>query len=235
MSEHETSTANVPAVAPIPKPPLEIGQRVYGIIPRNIDEVARIAKAIITAGLAPDSYRGRTDEETASRVIVGIMKGAEVGFPPITALSTIAIINGRPSIYGDGAIALAQSHGLVSNFEHRYDGDDESGEDYTCHVLIYRKGQDAPYEGRFSVKDAMRAKLWNNPRKQPWIEYPKRMLFNRARAFALRDGFADVLCGLSIAEEAQDMPEAPKAVSKDFLNDDAPKQVENKVEAVAAE
>jgi hypothetical protein len=43
-----------------------------------------------------------------------------------------------------------------------------------------------------SVADA-KGRLWT--RKGPWEHYPQRMLQMRARAFALRDGFADVLRG----------------------------------------
>jgi hypothetical protein len=227
-----TAVALAPAQPPAPKPQLETGGKVCPIVPRTIEEVARVANAVITAGLAPDSYKGGTPQETASRVIVGIMKGAEVGFPPITALSTIAIINGRPCIYGDGAVALAQSHGLIEKFEHHYDGDEE-GEDYACHVRIWRKGQESPYEGHFSVKDAKRARLLGKP--GPWTQYMKRMLFNRARAFPLRDGFADCLCGLAIAEEVRDLPEAPKPVDLSVLDDDLPALPTDETPKVAAE
>ena len=40
----------------------------------------------------------------------------------------------------------------------------------------------------------------------PWTQHPKRMRQMRARAFALRDVFPDVLCGMPVAEELQDMP-----------------------------
>jgi hypothetical protein len=76
--------------------------------------------------------------------------------------------------------------------------------EYGWEVRYWRKGQDQPYIGRFTVRDAKRANLWMNSNKDPWIKYPDRMLFNRARAFALRDGFADALMGLSIAEEVMD-------------------------------
>ena len=50
-----------------------------------------------------------------------------------------------------------------------------------------------------------------NTYKKPWIEHPDRMLFNRARAFVLRDGFADALMGLGIVEEMRDLlPDAPE-------------------------
>lgn len=206
----------------LPKPQLEAGAKVAPIIPRTIDEVARVAQAVIVAGLAPNSYEGGSEKERASKIIIGIMKGAEVGFPPITALSTIAIIQGRPCIWGDGAVALIQASGMVEKVMQIYEGQetpDGLPDDYTAVYSIYRKGQETPYVGRFSVKDAKRARLWGNPKKAPWMDYPKRMLMMRARAFALRDGFADRLMGLSIAEEAQDITPPAEAVNTSFLDD----------------
>lgn len=216
----------------VAKPELVAGSAVVAIVPRTIEEVARVAKAVIVAGLAPDSYKQGAPEEVISKVMVGIMKGAEVGFPPITALSTIAIINGRPTIWGDGAVALAQAAGIVDKVEQLYEGTpgeaadpspNDFRDDYAAIYRIWRKGQEQPYEGRFSVRDAKRAHLWANARRDPWIKYPKRMLMARARAFALRDGFADALSGLSIREEIEDMPaEAPRKTDTSFL-DDAPR------------
>lgn len=206
------------------------GEHVAPIIPRTIDEVARIARAVIVAGLAPNSYEGKNQQETASKVMIGIMKGAEVGLPPITALSTIAIINGRPVIWGDGAVALVQSRGIVERVDAIYEGNEEGGKEdpsirdfpdtLTAVYRIWRKGQETAYEGRFSVRDARRSNLWG--KKQPWIQYPKRMLMARARAYALRDGFADALSGLSIREEIEDLPpEAAPAANTAFLDADA--------------
>src|SRR5207237_9506330 len=90
----------------------------------------------------------------------------------------------------------------------------------TAVYRIWRKGQEIPYEGRFSVQHAMRAHLWGNAKRRVWIEYPKRMLMARARAYALRDGFADCLMGLSIREEIEDVPaEPPTRTDTSFLND----------------
>jgi hypothetical protein len=61
---------------------------------------------------------------------------------------------------------------------------------------------------KFSVEDAKRAGLWG--KQGPWSAYPKRMMQMRARGFALRDAFPDVLKGLITAEEAQDYPDEAK-------------------------
>jgi hypothetical protein len=190
---------------------METGAPIAAVIPRTFEEAFRMAQAVILAGLAPDSYKN-----DAQKVCVGILKALEVGLPPITGLSTIAIINGRPSIYGDGAVALCQSRGVVDQVSVTYEGEEGSPE-YTAVYRIWRRGQALPYEGRFSRKDAERAGLLKKP--GPWIHYPNRMLFNRARAYALRDGFADCLSGLSIAEEMQDVTIAPQAVDTTFLAD----------------
>jgi hypothetical protein len=57
---------------------------------------------------------------------------------------------------------------------------------------------------QFSVTDAKKAQLWG--KGGPWSQYARRMLQMRARGFALRDAFPDVLRGLITAEEAQDYP-----------------------------
>lgn len=221
----------LPAVAAPKQPQLVAGANVAPIIPRTIEEVARVARAVIVAGLAPNSYEGRSQDETISKIMIGVMKGAEVGLPPITALSNIFIVNGRPTIWGDGAIALVQGRGVVVKVEQKFEGEEGAGKgeptitDFpdamTAIYRIWRKDQPEPYEGRFSVRDAKRAHLWG--KKQPWVQYPRRMLMARARAFALRDGFADCLSGLSIREEVEDLPpEAPAKTDAGFLEDRAP-------------
>ena len=209
------------------KPELVAGPRIRAIVPRNIEEAFRMAQAVVKAGLAPESY-----ENDAQKIMIGILKACEVGLPPLTGLSNIMIVNKRASIWGDGAVALCQSSGLVEKVEQKYEGEPDK-DTWTAVYRIWRKGQAEPYEGRFSVADAKRAHLWGNVKKRPWCEYPARMLLARARAFALRDGFADCLSGLSIAEEIQDLPEAPAPVDSSFL-DDAP-QIEHKPKEASAD
>jgi hypothetical protein len=56
---------------------------------------------------------------------------------------------------------------------------------------------------RFSVSDAKVAGLWG--KRGPWVQYPRRMLVCRARAWGLRDNYSDALQGISQAEEWADM------------------------------
>jgi len=71
-----------------------------------------------------------------------------------------------------------------------------------------RFGNPAPILRTFSLEDATTAGLIPAKPDATWSKYPRRMLFQRARGWALRDAYPDVLRGISIAEEVMDMPEA---------------------------
>jgi hypothetical protein len=72
-------------------------------------------------------------------------------------------------------------------------------------VCVAKRKNRTEVISKYSVEDAKRAGLWN--KQGPWTQYPKRMLQMRARGFALRDAFPDVLKGLITVEEAQDYPD----------------------------
>jgi hypothetical protein len=123
----------------------------------------------------------------------------EVGLTPMAALQSIAVVNGRPSVWGDGAIGLVRSSGLLEEFEEGLKGE---GDSRIAFCRVRRRGED-PLERTFSWDDAKKAGL--TTKTGPWQAYPNRMLVMRASAFALRDAFADVLRGLSIREEQEDV------------------------------
>ena len=192
------------------------GAGIKAIIPRDVNEAWQLAKIIVGSGMVPDSYKGKDDNATGSKVMIGIQKGLEIGLPPMAALSNIMIINNRPVLWGDGALAVIQNSGKYEWHKEWLEGD--VGQDnWTAHCEIKRIGQNEPIHRTFSFADAKRAKLTGKP--GPWMSYPQRMLQMRARAWAIRDGFADCLSGLSIAEEISDMPEEKKEADTSFLDD----------------
>lgn len=193
--------------------PFNAGGGLNAMIPQTPEEYARMGKLLIDAGCVPASYEGKTPHETRAKLIIGLMKSVEIGVPPITGLNGIMIVNNRPSVWGDLAVSLIQKSGTLEKMEvHRFGPEPQPGlpvdkwdGGFGYRVTMWRKGQSQPYVGEFTVADARRAELWMNHRKQPWIKYPLDMLFNRARAKAMRMGFADALHGMSIVEEARDI------------------------------
>ena len=143
---------------------LQAGADIKAIVPRSIEEVHRLAQGVIKAGLSPDSYKN-----DPAKVALGIMKSLEVGLPPLTGLNSIAIVNGRPCIWGDGAVALVQNGGHVESIDTQTCGEepepgatpDKYFDNYGYVVTMRRKGQESYYIGKFTVGDAKRA--WQQP------------------------------------------------------------------------
>lgn len=181
-------------------PALQSGGAVRAIVPQDFEGAWRIATAVCTAGMAP---RGL---ETPEKAMVAIMHGLEVGLTPMNALQSIAVINSRATLWGDGALGLVQASGKMESFKEWFEGE---GEKRKALCLVKRKGDPESKLGEFSVADAKKASLWG--KSGPWSQYSDRMLKMRARAFALRDGFSDVLRGLGIAEEVADI--TPETIS----------------------
>jgi hypothetical protein len=138
--------------------------------------------------------------------MLAIQHGSEVGLSPMQSLQSIAVINGRPTIWGDAALALVQSS-PVCEYVREYTEGEGDGLVAVCEAK--RKGYPQPTVVRFSMADAKRAGLAG--KTGPWSQYPARMLTLRARGFALRNAFADALRGLITAEEAQDYPVVTQA------------------------
>lgn len=183
---------NLAVVAPA-KPPLKAGGSVGAIVPQDAEQAWRMAEMIAKSGLAP------RDMKSPEQIVTAIFHGLEIGLKPMQAVQSIAVVNGRPTVWGDAALGLVESSGLLEDFAESIDGD---GDKMVARCFAKRLGRATPIERTFSVDDAKAAGLWG--KSGPWQQYKRRMLQLRARAFTLRDGFADVLKGLQITEEARD-------------------------------
>lgn len=167
----------------------------------TMDEAMRYSELLAKSAMVPKAYQGKPED-----VLVAVSWGMELGLAPLQALQNIACINGKPSVYGDAAMALVQNSATCDNIEEYFEGEGTVNPVAVC--VAHRKNR-TPVTAKFSVEDAKRAGLWG--KQGPWSAYPKRMLQMRARGFAIRDAFPDVLKGLITVEEAQDFPaETPR-------------------------
>lgn len=167
-----------------------------GFTPQTMTEAMEFSKTLAASSMVPRAYQGKPED-----ILVCVQWGMEIGLAPMQALQNIAVINGKPSVYGDAALALVQASPVCEGVDETMEGE---GTDNLTAVCTCRRKNRQPVTARFSVGDAKRAGLWG--KHGPWTSYPKRMLQMRARGFALRDAFPDVLKGLITAEEAQDFP-----------------------------
>jgi len=176
--------------------PNRITRRPSPLWPKSLKEAEQLAQLVFDAKLAPKGFG------SPKACLVGILYGMELGLSPMAALQKIALIDGRPALWGDAALALVQSSGLLGSFSETIEQHIDPATNHlrwvaTCSLT--RANLTDPIIQTFTSDDAKRAGLWQKP--GPWSQYPKRMLTIRARAFALRDAFPDILAGLYIREE----------------------------------
>jgi hypothetical protein len=183
---------------------IETGQKKFSLVPTSLQEAMKYAEIISRSDIVPKDYKGK-----AGNVLVAIQYGAELGLPPMQALQNIAVINGRPCLWGDALKAVCVASPLCEWVTENYDEETE-----TFYCVVKRIGQE-PHSQSFSIEDAKKANLLG--KAGPWTQYTRRMLQMRARGFALRDVFPDLLRGLSSAEEQIDILEHKKERIKQHL------------------
>lgn len=171
-------------------PAISQPQQTSGFLPKTYGELMDFANRVSQSAFVPTGMQGKPND-----VFIAMQLGSEVGLPLMQSLQNIAIINGRPRIWGDAMIALVRRSPLCEYIN-------ETIENGVAICKVKRKGE--PEQVRtFSEADAKQAGLWG--KAGPWKLYPERMLKMRARGFALRDVFADLLHGLQSAEEEEDI------------------------------
>jgi len=175
----------------------------------TFEEAERFAKIMADSEMVPTAYRNKP-----GNVLVAVQMGAELGIKPLQAIQNIAVINGKPSIYGDLGVAILRSHGC------QIDSDDidvvKKNKRARCKIT---RTSGETVERTFGEDDARAAGLWG--KQGPWTTYPWRQMAWRAFWFAARDGAADLLKGMHGAEEMQDIIEVERV---DTVLDDGPKR-----------
>lgn len=163
----------------------------FDLSPQTFEQAVKFSQMLADSDLVPKDFKGKP-----GNCLIAMQWGSELGLKPLQALSNIAVVNGRAALWGDAVIALVRSSPLCEYVQ-------ESDDGHTATCRAKRRGEPEQVV-TFSMEDARQAGLAG--KQGPWTQYPKRMRQMRARAFALRDVFADVLRGMPVAEEVQDMP-----------------------------
>ena len=161
----------------------------------------RVAHTLANSNLVPDAYRGRPND-----AFVAINMGAEIGLEPFAAIQSIAVIDGKPCLYGDGLIGVVRASPKCAWIEETLS---EDGKTATCKTQ--RAGEPKPVSASYSLDDAVQAGIST---KNNWQKHTKRMLQMRARAYCLRDAYADLLKGLGVVEEMLDHDTTPAPITE---------------------
>ena len=169
-----------------------VPRQTFSLVPKDLGEAMKLADLIANSDLAPKDYKGKP-----GNVLIAVQLGQEIGLSPMSAIQSIAVINGKPSLYGDVGKALLLSKGFIIE-ESDIKTIKEQGF-ATCKIT--RLGHPVCVR-TFGIDNAKTAKLWG--KEGPWTTNPERQMAWRAFWFAARDIAADVLKGLMGAEEVAD-------------------------------
>jgi hypothetical protein len=166
-----------------------------GLRPQSFADLVQFANLAAKSSMVPPAYKGQPES-----IVLAVQMGDELGLAPMQSLQNISVINGRPAVWGDAVIGLCRQSAICRDIVETVAGE---GDKLVATCTAIRVGAE-PIVRSFSVEDAKKAGLWG--KSGPWQQYPRRMLQMRARGFAVRDAFPDVLRGLITAEEAADIP-----------------------------
>jgi hypothetical protein len=183
------------ALAPITPPDTDSWVEVVG-------QVAKLAAHIADTEFVPKGLRG-----SAAAVTAAILYGREIGLPPMTALTQVHVVEGRPGLAAEGMRALILAAG------HDFEVVDATGASATVRGRRRGSGRWAPVVWNLDMARA--AGLIKE--KSNWVKYPRAMLVARATVELARQLFPDVIHGFRALEELADDPGTP---------DEAPAQIE---------
>ena len=78
-------------------------QQPQGLVPQSLADVKTFSDIITRSSLCPDQYRNKPQD-----VFVAILMGLDLGLSPMQAVQNIAVINGRPCLWGDAMLVFAK-------------------------------------------------------------------------------------------------------------------------------
>ena len=158
----------------------------------------KLAGQLASSELVPKSFRSKPQD-----LFICWAMGYQVGLTPEQSMQCIAVINGKPAMWGDDMLALCMAHREFDDIIEEPILKDANIIGYTCTVKRLGKGDKVNV---FTLDMAKKAGLL--AKGGVWTQYPERMLKLRARGFSLRDAFPDALKGIKPREEVEDYIDA---------------------------
>ena len=161
-----------------------------------VADVARLAEMIHGTEFVPASLR------SIPKVAAAILYGRELGLPPMTALGSVNVIQGRASLYSETMRALIQAAG------HELRVTEMSAD--RCVIKGRRRDDDEWVTATYTMGEAQRS---GDAQKNPnYKTRPAEMLLARASSRLAKMHFADVIKGLASVEEVIDETGSSAAV-----------------------
>lgn len=155
------------------------------LIPTQVGDQIQLAQQLSASNLLPDQYR-----KQPANLLWAIQYAQALGVHPMTAVTGIAVINGRPT-------ASAQLiGGLVRRAGHKLRV--EASDTKATAVIVRADDPDFEFRAEWTIERAKKAGLGE---RGPWKQYPAAMLTARAITEVARMAAPEALFGIIYTAE----------------------------------
>jgi hypothetical protein len=170
--------------------------------------VQRMAKALASSTLVPDSYRG---EANLGNCIIALELSQRIGASVMAVMQSMVPIHGKPTWSAAFLIATVNSCGRFSPMRFRWVGK-EGADDWGCRAYAVEREGNLELVGALVTIAMAKAEGWYSKNGSKWKTMPEQMLQYRAAAFWTRAYAPEIALGMHTSEEVNDTPAAQQVV-----------------------
>lgn len=182
---------------PVPIPPATSPERgIQPFQPSTFQEVVDLAKVLSGANIIPSALRGKPNDVAAI-----VLHGASLGIDAMSAIRSMHIIEGKPTLSADLMVGLAKRSPICEYFI-LVESTDEIATWETK-----RRGDPKPVRMSFTIAQARVAGLTG---KATWKAYPAAMLRARGASALGRAVYSDLFAGVYDPDELETVDITPR-------------------------
>jgi hypothetical protein len=170
--------------------------------------VQRMAKALASSTLVPDSYRG---EANLGNCIIALELSQRIGASVMAVMQSMVPIHGKPTWSAAFLIATVNSCGRFSPMRFRWVGK-EGTDEWGCRAYAVEREGNLELVGALVTIAMAKAEGWYSKNGSKWKTMPEQMLQYRAAAFWTRAYAPEIALGMHTSEEVHDTQVAQQVV-----------------------
>ena len=170
--------------------------------------VQRMAKALASSTLVPDSYRG---EGNLGNCIIALELSQRIGASVMAVMQSMVPIHGKPTWSASFLIATVNSCGRFSPMRFRWVGK-EGTDDWGCRAYAVEREGNLELVGALVTIAMAKAEGWYSKNGSKWKTMPEQMLQYRAAAFWTRAYAPEIALGMHTSEEIHDTQASQQVV-----------------------
>jgi len=172
------------------------------------DKMMGMAEFLSKSTIIPVQYQNRSEN-----ILIAIDLASRMGVSVLALMQSLYIINGKPSLSGQAIASLIRSSGQFTNVELHYTGEPHT-DSWGAFVTAERNGK--LLKGAEVTVKMAKAEGWYQKNGSKWQTLTELMLSYRSYTYFARMYAPEILLGLHVIEEVEDM--GGKSETKKVVN-----------------